>query len=213
MSRTIKAILPPKRPGTKTTLILEDGTTKKILPQVAADRGLFPGMELSDQEFAALEKANAAASAKARAVRIIAASAVSKGDLERRLTQKGEDPEDAKNAVRWLENLELLDDAETARQVVARGVARGYGAERIKQMLYARHIPREYWDEALQNIPDQSDVLRNFLQKRLGEDPDEKTKKSACAAALRRGFTWAEVSQALSQLKEGEDIHESCEYS
>ena len=205
MSRTIKAILPPKRPGTKTTLILDDGTTKKILPQVAADRGLFPGMELSDQEFADLEKANAAASAKARAVRIISAASVSKRDLERRLTQKGESAADAKNAVRWLEDLKLLDDAETARQLVARGAARGYGAERIKQMLWEKRIPKKYWDEALETLPDMTEALESFLRARLGEDPDEKTLRSATAAAARRGYTWTEIHEALERIQKTVD--------
>ncbi len=144
MERKIKAILPPKRPGTKTTVVFDNGTTKKYLPQVAAEQGLFAGMELSEAEYQALEAANAAASAKARAVRIISAASVSKGELERRLTQKGENPEDARKAVEWLTELKLLDDAETARQIVARGAARGYGAERIKQMLYEKRIPRKY---------------------------------------------------------------------
>lgn len=204
MAKIIKAILPPKRPGTKTLVIFADGTTKKYLPNVVADQGLFPGMELTEAALEALEKANAAASAKQRAVRIISAAGVSKRDLERRLTQKGEDPEDAKNAVRWLEDLNLLDDADTARQIVARGVSRGYGAERIRQMLYQKQIPKQLWEEALENVPDMSDALTDFLRKRLGENPDEKVLRSAAQAAIRRGYTWAEVRSALERIN-GED--------
>lgn len=201
MKRSIKAILPPKRPGTKTSVVFEDGSVKKYLPQVVTEQGLFPGMELSDREFAALEQANAAASAKARAVRIISAASVSKGDLERRLTQKGETPEDAKNAVRWLEDLKLLDDAETARQIVARGAVRGYGAERIKQMLWEKRIPKKYWDEALETLPDMREALETFLRTRLGEEPDEKTLRSATQAAARRGYTWTEIHEALERIQ------------
>ena len=201
MERKIKAILPPKRPGTKATVVFDDGTTKKYLPNVVAERGLFVGMELSEAEFKALEDANSALSAKQRAVRIISAAAVSKDDLEHRLTQKGENPEDAKDAVEWLTDLRLLDDAETARQIVARGAARGYGAERIKQMLYEKRIPKQYWDEALESLPDMREALTDFLQKRLGEEPDEKTIRSATQAALRRGFTWSEVREALESIR------------
>ena len=143
MNHIIKAILPPKRQGMRAVVVFENGSTKKYLPQTVAEQGLFAGMELTEAELAALEKANAAASAKQRAVRIISAAAVSKGDLQRRLTQKGESPEDAKKAVEWLSELKLLDDAETARQIVARGAARGYGAERVKQMLYEKRVPRQ----------------------------------------------------------------------
>ena len=201
MERSIKAILPPKRPGTKSVVIFDDGTARKYLPQTVAEQGLFVGMALSEAAYQALEAANAALSAKARAVRIISAAAVSKGDLERRLTQKGEKPEDAKEAVAWLAELKLLDDAETARQIVARGAARGYGAERIRQMLYEKRIPRQYWDEALAGLPDMTEALTDFLRKRLGEEPDEKTLRSAAQAALRRGYTWSEVREALEQIK------------
>ena len=201
MVKIIKAILPPKRPGTKTLVIFADGTSKKYLPNVVADQGLFPGMELTDAALAELEKANSAASAKQRAVRIISAAGVSRRDLERRLTQKGESPEDAKNAVSWLEDLNLLDDAETARQIVARGVSRGYGPERIRQMLYQKQIPKKLWEEALENLPDMSDALTDFLRKRLGEEPDEKAIRSAAQAAIRRGYSWSEVREALETIK------------
>ena len=201
MERTIKAILPPKRPGTRATLIFEDGTTKKVLPQIVADQALFPGMILDESAFSALEAANSAASAKARAVRIISAASVSKAELERRLTVKGENPEDAENAVRWLEDLNLLDDAETARQIAARGAARGYGIERIRQMLWEKRIPKQYWDEALETLPDMTQALTDFLQKRLGEEPDQKTIQSAAQAAARRGFTWSEIHEALERIK------------
>ena len=201
MNHIIRTILPPKRRGMRAVVVFDDGSTKKYLPQTVADQGLFVGMELTDAELAALEKANAALSAKQRAVRIISAAAVSKGDLQRRLTQKGEDPEDAKNAVAWLSELKLLDDTETARQIVARGAARGYGAERVKQMLYEKRVPRQYWEEALAAMPDMSEALTDFLRKRLGEDPDEKTLRSASAAALRRGYTWPQVREALERLR------------
>lgn len=202
MDYIIKSVLPPRRPNGKTTVIFDDGAVWKLLPQVAAENGLVPGRELSDADRAAIEAVNSAASAKARAVRIISASAVSRRDLEQRLTQKGEKPEDAKNAVRWLEELDLLDDAETARQIVSRGAARGYGRERLKQMLYQKRIPRSLWDEALDDLPDLSDALTDFLRKRLGEAPDEKTVRSAAQAALRRGYTWSEVRAAMERLRQ-----------
>ena len=201
MEHIIKAILPPKRPNGKTVVIFEDGRTRKYLPQTVQDQGLYPGRCLSESELSALEEANSALSAKQRAVRIISASAVSKGDLQRRLTQKGENPEDAKNAVEWLSELNLLDDAETARQIVSRGVARGYGAERIRQMLYEKRIPRQYWEEALETMPDMSEALMTFLEKRLGAEPDEKQVRSAAAAAIRRGYTWSQVREALEKLQ------------
>ena len=67
-------------------------------------------------------------------------------------------------------------------------------------MLYEKRVPRKYWAEALASIPDQSGELRDFLAARLGEAPDEKQRKRAIDAALRRGFTWSEVQAALRRL-------------
>ena len=205
MDHIIKAILPPKRPNGKTVVVFEDGAVRKYLPRTVQDRGLFPGMTLSDAELSGLEQADSALSAKQRAVRIISASSVSKGELQRRLTRKGERPEDAEDAVRWLSELNLLNDADTARQIVARGVARGYGAERIRQMLYEKRIPRQDWDAALETMPDMTEALTAFLGKRLGPEPDEKTVRSAVNAAIRRGFTWGEVRSALETLQKETD--------
>lgn len=94
---------------------------------VAADLQLRGNQELDEETFARVKEQTGQASAKMRAVRIIAASGVSEKELRRRLVQKGERPEHAEEAVRWLDSLHLLDDRETARQIVARGAARGYG--------------------------------------------------------------------------------------
>ena len=198
--KTIQALIPPKRPGSRLTVCFSDGTSCKLVPAVAEDCGLYPGKELDEAALAALRSANGAASAKQRAVRIISAAGVTEGDLKQRLIRKGEAPEDAGAAVAWLSELKLLDDAETARQIVARGVSRGYGALRIQQMLYEKRVPRKYWEQALSEIPDQSEVLQGFLAARLGEDPDEKQRKRAIDAALRRGFSWSEVRTALRRI-------------
>ena len=198
--KKITAVIPPKRPGSRTTVCFSDGTSWKLIPLVAEEQGLFPGMELDDAAFERIRAANGEASAKQRAVRIISAAGVTKQDLERRLCQKGEQAQDAKKAVAWLDELHLIDDAEIARQIVARGAARGYGEKRIKQMLFEKRVPRVYWEQALSAMPDQSDALEQFLASRLGAEPDEKARRSAVSAAARRGFSWQEISAALARL-------------
>ena len=80
-------------------------------------------------------------SAKMRAVRIVAASAVSRQDLQQRLIQKGETPQDAAEAVAWMEELNLLDDRRTAQYIVEKCISKGYGIARAKQALYEKRIP------------------------------------------------------------------------
>ena len=160
--------------------------------------GLFPGLELDEAGMERLQAALGLASAKNRAVRIVSATGISKGELERRLTQKGEAPDDARAAVEWLSELELLDDARTAEQLVRSAVAKGYGKARIRQILFEKRIPEEYWEDALALVPDMQDAVDQFLSRRLrGRDPDEKELKRVIDALLRRGHSWQDIRAGL----------------
>ena len=105
-----------------------DGSAMRLYPQTVADLGLYSGLELSEAEYERLKETAGRMSAKMRAVRIVSASNVSKRDLEQRLIHKGEDPNQAKQAVEWMSELNLLDDAKTAEQVVHNCIRKGYGA-------------------------------------------------------------------------------------
>lgn len=139
-------------------------------------------------------------SAKMRAVRIVSAANVSKRDLEDRLVRKGEDPEQAREAVQWMEDLHLVDDRSTAEAVVHSCISKGYGLARAKQALYEKRIPKQYWDEALENYPDQMEKIASFLRSRLDEDSDEKQVKRAIDALIRRGHSYGTIKQALNEL-------------
>lgn len=178
-----------------------DGTVMRLYRQTVEDFGLYTGMELEQPQQDALRDAAEQMSAKMRAVRIVAASSVSKEDLEHRLIQKGETKKQAREAVLWMEEMALVDDRETARQIVRRGAARGYGRARVKQMLYEKRIPKELWDEALEEFPDQTDKMMDFLKTRLTEDWDQKELKRAIDALLRRGHAYSEIRKALQQLQ------------
>ena len=70
----------PDRAG-KYRLQLSDGSVFKLYSQTIADFGLYTGMELTVADLDALKSAAGKMSAKMRAVRIVAASGVSKQDL------------------------------------------------------------------------------------------------------------------------------------
>jgi len=135
-----------------------------------------------------------------RAVRIVSASSVSRRDLEERLVRKGEDPQQAKEAVRWMEELHLVDDRNTAEQVVHSCISKGYGLQRARQALYEKRIPKQYWEEALADYPDQLDRIEQYLRSRLDADSDEKQIKKAIDALLRRGHSYRTIREALNGL-------------
>ena len=179
----------------------EGGTTMRLYRQTVEDFGLYAGLELTGEQMDALRDAAGQMSARMRAVRIVTASNVSRDDLRSRLVRKGEDPRQAEDAVRWMEELSLVDDRETAAQIVRNCVAKGYGIARAKQALYEKRIPKEYWGEALEDWPDQSEKILSFLRSRLGPEPDERDRKRAMDALLRRGHSYGDIRQAMRQLE------------
>ena len=181
-------------------VLFEDGTVLRLYRQTVEDFGLYAGMELSREEYDRLQSAASQMSAKMRALRIVAASNVSKSDLEQRLIHKGENPTDAQRAVSWMEDLSLLDDEKTARQIVDRCIAKGYGMARAKQALYEKRIPKEFWENVLADYPEQTDAIMEFLTSRLDGHSDEKEIRRAIDALLRRGHSYREVRRCLEQL-------------
>ena len=172
----------------------------RLYRQTVEDFGLYTGKELEEGELSSLRIAAGEMSAKMRAVRIVSASSVSKSDLEHRLIQKGENPEQAAQAVEWMAQLNLVDDRQTAEQVVSRCAAKGYGIARAKQALYEKRIPREYWQEALEDYPDQTEKIMDFLRSRVDDLADKRSVKRAVDALMRRGHSYGDVRRALQQL-------------
>lgn len=186
----------------------ENGSVMRLYRQTVEDFGLYSGKELTDEEMTNLRKAAGQMSAKMRAVRIVSASSVSKRDLEYRLIQKGEDPVQAKQAVEWMSDLSLVDDARTAAQVVERCIHKGYGLSRAKQALYEKRIPKEYWADALAEYPDQEEKIIEFLRSRLKSGYEERDVRRATDALLRRGHTYQQIRRAMQQLELDADFQE-----
>lgn len=178
----------------------EDGTKMGLYRQTVEDFGLYSGKELSQEEMERLKTAAGRMSAKMRAVRIVSAASVSRRDLEDRLVRKGEDPLQAREAVQWMEDLRLVDDRATAEQVVQSCVSKGYGLARARQALYEKRIPREYWEEVLEDYPDQTERIEAFLRSRLDPDSDEKQIRRAVDALIRRGHSYSAVKRVLASL-------------
>ncbi len=185
-----------------------DGSTMRLYRQTVEDFGLYPGLELDEDRISQLRTHAGATSAKMRAVRIVSATNVSQKDLERRLVQKGESPDQARQAVKWLSDMNLLDDGETARQIVAECIRKGYGKARAKQALYEKRIPKALWEAALEDYPDQSDKILTYLKSKITTRDDPRVVKRAVDALLRRGHSYAQVRACLARLDLESDFQE-----
>ena len=202
-----KVAAQPDRAG-RYTVQWEDGSVMRLYRQTVEDFCLYAGKEMDEARMAELRVAAGQMSAKMRAVRIVSASNVSKVDLQHRLIQKGESKEDAQKAVDWMAEMQLLDDAKTAEQVVRSCIAKGYGLARAKQALYEKRIPKHYWGDALADYPDQQEKILSFLQNKLGESWTEKDLRRTIDALLRRGHSYPEIRKALQLFSEDSAIGE-----
>ena len=207
MMRIDSVTAQPDRAG-RYTVKFDDGTVMRLYRQTVEDFLLYAGKEMDDDEVQKLRIAAGKMSAKMRAVRIVSASSVSKSDLEHRLIQKGESKEDAKQAVEWMSNLDLLDDEKTAQQIVQRCISKGYGRSRAKQALFEKRIPKELWETALADYPEQTEKILSFLETKLGDNWDEKDLRRATDGLLRRGHSYQEIRKALQEYAEGRDFRE-----
>jgi len=181
------------------TLIFDDGTELKTTLGIITGRFIRSGMDFDEEAYNELVSASGLAMAKARALRIINARPMSREELRKRLIEKGETPENAEACADWLCRMGLINDAEYAGSVVRHYAAKGYGSARIKQELRHHGVPREMWDEAMLQMPEQDAYLERFIRARLSEPGDRAQIKKVSDALFRRGYSWEQIKHALNE--------------
>lgn len=181
------------------TLIFDDGTELKTTLGIITGRFIRSGMDFDEEAYNELVSASGLAMAKARALRIINARPMSREELRKRLIEKGETPENAEACADWLCRMGLINDAEYAGSVVQHYAAKGYGSARIKQELRHHGVPREMWDEAMLQMPEQDAYLERFIRARLSEPGDRAQVKKVSDALFRRGYSWEQIKHALNE--------------
>ena len=199
----IDRIQPSGRKKGRILVFLEDGSLLKITEQELLDFGLRTGDELDGPTLDRLKEAAGVSYVKATAADLIGKRAMSRASLEKKLKEKGASEADARYAAEWLEAIGAINDADYAAMLARHYGEMGYGPARVREKLYEKGVPRELWDEALDQLPDNSEHIDRFLQSKLrGRTPDEKEKKRLTDALLRRGYSWGDVKAAWNRLGE-----------
>ncbi len=206
----------------------EDGSLLRVGEGDVVSLSLYAGKELTQEEAAALTAAAQRGRLMERAVDLLSQRPLSRRELLDRLTapprrrqrpnaKTAEPPppdpetlrrqsealrESAESVADRLEELGLLDDREYARTVARHYSDRGYGVRRLRDELYRRGVPRELWDEALDEArPRGDEVLRLARKKLRDEEPTRENLKKVSDYLARRGFGWEEISAALERLR------------
>ena len=192
---TITAIEPQARRRERVSVFIDGAFAFGVHAEVAAAAGLSVGQVVSTEELQGVLRAEELRRAKESALHFLGYRARSRVELQRRLLQKGYEPDLVDEALSALSRSGLINDAEfTQSWVHARTGARPMGPNRLAAELRQKGVDRELIDQALQAIdPDRELDLALAVGRRKAEqmhEGDPRTARRKLAAALmRRGFS------------------------
>ena len=192
---------------------LEDASFVRIGEGDVVSLGLYAGKALTDGEAAALTAAGERSKLMERAC------APPRQKREKYPYDKLDDipdrsvlqarrealREQAEAVADRLTELGLLNDREYAGMVARHYAAKGYGPRKIRDELYRRGVPREYWEDAVEERePDESRIDKLARQKLRGAEPTRENLKKVSDYLARRGYGWEEISTVLDRIREEE---------
>lgn len=199
-------------------VFLDDGQCVKITQQELLTFGLRPGDEVDGALLTQVQAQATTSHVQATGAALVGRRAMSTTALKKKLQEKGASHADATYATEWLEAMGALDDGAYAAMLVRHYSAMGYGRRRCQEKLREKGVPREYWDDALEEAPPPDDQIHIFLEKKLKDNrcPDEKTLRRITSALMRKGYAWGDIKSALNrylteeaEFNDGDDYDES----
>ena len=195
----IEELKPSKHVEGRWLAVLEDGSILRLGEGEVVDFALYAGRELSEEEADRLRDSIRRNGLKAKAIELLMRKPQSRKELGRKLAEWEASHEEAEAVCDRMEELGYLNEAEYAGRIVQHFAAKGFGERKLRDELYRRGVPRELWDEALEQIEEEDNAcaIDAFLEKKLKGSHDPKDVKRASDALARRGFRWPEIRDAL----------------
>ncbi len=193
---------------------LDDGTLLRVGEADVVSFSLYAGMELDEEQLEGLRQAQEQAKMKHKALTLLSTRPMSQRELERKLStrpRRGEQTEEqqeqqrdmAQQVAQRMAQVGLVNDREYASTVVRHYSRKGYGPAKIRDELYRRGVPREFWDEAMEELDQGDEKLRALVEKKLrGAVPTREGLKKVSAYLARRGFGWEEISRVLREVEQ-----------
>ena len=199
----IEKIERSKHQQERVLVYLEGGDLLRITESELLHFALYVGLDIDDRTVVELQQSGARSETRVRAANMVSSRPLSRKELAKRLREKGAAEADAEAACDWLEEIGALNDAEYAAMLVRHYGGMGYGEAKLRDELYRRGVPRELWEEALNQSPDpQESICRVIAQKTKGRALDEKGRRRLSDMLLRRGFSRRDVRAALASFYE-----------
>ena len=183
------------------TVIFADETEVKSTLGVVTDLRLFSGKELDEREMEALIRDSRRALMREKALELVSQRQMSAKELNRKLRDKGADEDTADYCVRWILERGLIDEERYAAAIVRHYAAKGYGEGRMRQELTRRGVPRELWDDALGQMPEDTSKLDRLVASKLRDPEDRDAVRKLSASLYRRGYSGEEIREALERAR------------
>ena len=203
----IKGIEASKYVQERVLVYPEEGDPLRVTRAELLQFGLHKGMDLPDELVVKLEQSGRYSALKARGAQLASGRMLSKKELQDKLLRKGAEEDEASEIAAWLEELGAVDEEAYAKVLARHYAAAHYGRRRVEQELQRRGIPRELWDEALEQLPEPAAAIEDYIAaKYRGRSLDFNERRKLSAALQRRGFDWHDIRPALNKL--GEEICE-----
>jgi len=190
------------------TVLLDGGEELRSTLGVVTELRLFSGRELDDRDYALLLRESRRALAREKALEYISQRQMSAKELSRKLRDKGADEETADYCVRWIMERGLINEEAYAGAIVRHYAVKGYGEGRVRQELMRRGIPRELWEDALSQMPEDSSKLDRFIASRLKDPEDRDAVRKLSASLCRRGYGSEEIRAALDRFRASYDYED-----
>lgn len=204
----IESLTPSEKVKGRWIAVFADGSKLKLTDREMVDFALYAGLDVPEAAMEQLKDAAGESAARRRAANILSARPLSRRELEKRLAEKGETPAHAAAAADYMEHLGYLNDEAYAKMLAEHYAAKGYGPRKVRDELYRRGVPREFWDEALEGLGEPDDTLDALVAAKLRSTPrpDRAALKKVSDALARRGYAWSDISAALRRYQREHEV-------
>lgn len=204
----IESLTPSQKVQGRWIAVFADGSKLKLTDREMVDFALYAGLDVPEAAMEQLKDAAGESAARRRAANILSARPLSRKELEKRLAEKGETPSHAAAAADYMEHLGYLNDEAYAKTLTEHYAAKGYGPRKIRDELYRRGVPREFWDDALDGLGEPDDALDTLVAAKLRSTsrPDRADFKKVSDALARRGYAWSDISAAIRRYQREHEV-------
>ena len=141
-----------------------------------------------------------------RAARLCSAREKCRHEVEVKLQSWGMNEQETRQALRYLEEQNFIDDSRYAGYFVKDKLQfNQWGRIKIRHALRQKHVDEKIIDDALEKIDPEHyrEILDTLLEKKaksLGKEPPPRRKAKLMRFAAQRGFTSGEVYDAMDRL-------------